>query len=248
MPCESHDEAIDLKKPCQAGYEQYGMKIKDGKQVPNCIPIQMNEEETKNVLGSLADTGVKMSDDYVFVDELDADSDVANEDWANYLIKEKKSTLSKVKGLLGLKDEITSSKNGNVFSVLDSPNGEYKIRYKYAIGSSKLSSSQRVFCKNMMQWTQRGLVWTIEDIDRATEEGVNKQLGHNGQAYDLFKFKGGVYCRHIWKRVLYRLRANTEESNNLDDYKTTGKIPKRYDRNPRGSKQAKKAPINSLRS
>ena len=244
MACESHESAVDLKKPCTAGYEQYGMKTKNGKQVPNCIPIQMNEEETKNVLGSLADTGVKMSDDYVFVDEIDADSNIDNEDWANYLIKEKKSTLSKVKGLLGLKDEITSRKNGNVFSVLDSPNGEYKIRYKYAIGSSKLSSSQRVFCKNMMQWTQRGLVWTIEDIDRATEEGVNKQLGHNGQAYDLFKFKGGVYCRHIWKRVLYRLRANTEESNNLADYKTTGKIPKRYDRNPRGSKQAKKAPIN----
>ena len=214
MPCESHEKA------------------------------SLSEDEEKNVLGSLAESGVEMSDDYVFVDEIDAEDDVDNEDWANYLINEKKSTLSKLKGLIGLKDEITSKKNGNVFSVLDSPNGEYKIRYKYAIGSSKLSSSQRLFCKNMMQWTGRGLVWTIEDIDRATEEGVNKQLGHNGQAYDLFKFKGGVYCRHIWKRVLYRLRANTEESNNLADYKTTGKIPTKYNRNPRGSKQAKKAPIN----
>ena len=32
MPCESHDE-IDLKKPCQAGYEQYGMKVKGGRLV-----------------------------------------------------------------------------------------------------------------------------------------------------------------------------------------------------------------------
>ena len=40
MPCESHDEVLDLKKPCQAGYEQYGMKIKDGKKVPNCMRIQ----------------------------------------------------------------------------------------------------------------------------------------------------------------------------------------------------------------
>ncbi len=31
MPCESHDEVVDLKKPCQAGYEQYGMKMKNGK-------------------------------------------------------------------------------------------------------------------------------------------------------------------------------------------------------------------------
>ena len=244
MPCESHDEAVDLKKPCPAGYEQYGMKTKNGKKVPNCIPIKMNEEETKNVLGSLADSGVKMSKDYVFVDELDADSDVDNEDWANYLIKEKKSTLSKVKGLLGLKDYVTSYKKGNAFSVLDSPNGEYKIRYKYAIGSVKSSSSQRAFCRNMMNMSSTGIVWRIEDIDKASEEGVNRQLGHNRQPYDLFKFKGGIYCRHIFKKVLYRLRANTEESNNLADYKTTKKIPKRYDRNPRGSKQAAKAPVN----
>jgi len=203
-----------------------------------------SEKQQENILGSLLETGVKMSEEYVFVDEINEDSDINNEDWANYLIQEKKSTLSKVKGLLGLKDEITSKKNGNVFSVLDSPNGEYKIRYKYAVGSYKLSSSQRAFCRNMMRWSDAGIVWTIEDIDRATEEGVNKQLGHNGQSYDLFKFKGGVYCRHIWKRVLYRLRANTEESNNLKDYKTTGKIPQKYNRNPWGSKQAKKAPIN----
>lgn len=36
MPCEQHQ----LKKPCQAGYEQYGMKMKNGKLVPNCIPIK----------------------------------------------------------------------------------------------------------------------------------------------------------------------------------------------------------------
>ena len=36
MPCEEHN----LKAPCQAGYEQYGMKTKNGKKVPNCIPIK----------------------------------------------------------------------------------------------------------------------------------------------------------------------------------------------------------------
>ena len=35
MPCEQHS----LKKPCQDGYVQYGMKMKNGKKVPNCIPI-----------------------------------------------------------------------------------------------------------------------------------------------------------------------------------------------------------------
>jgi hypothetical protein len=30
----------DLKKPCQAGYEMIGFKIKNGRRVPNCVPIQ----------------------------------------------------------------------------------------------------------------------------------------------------------------------------------------------------------------
>ena len=35
MPCEQHE----LKAPCLAGYEMYGFKIKNGKRVPNCVPI-----------------------------------------------------------------------------------------------------------------------------------------------------------------------------------------------------------------
>tara|TARA_R110002020_G_scaffold38144_4_gene114973 strand:+ start:2710 stop:3909 length:1200 start_codon:yes stop_codon:yes gene_type:complete len=36
MPCKKHS----LKAPCQSGYEQYGMKRKNGRLVPNCIPIK----------------------------------------------------------------------------------------------------------------------------------------------------------------------------------------------------------------
>jgi len=214
MPCESHEKS------------------------------SLSDEESKNVLGHLAESGEQMSEEYVFVDEIDEDSDIDNEDWANYLINEKKSTLSKVKGLLGLKDEIDSKKKGSSFSYLDSKNGLYKIRYTYAIGSSKASSSQRDFCRNMMNMAASGIVWTIEDIDKASREGVNRELGHKGRSYDLFKFKGGIYCRHKWKKVLYRLESNTEPSENLGNYKKTRSIPKSYMKNPRGSKQAGIAPEN----
>jgi len=205
---------------------------------------ELTEEESENILGHLAESGEQMSEEYVFVDEIDEDSDIDNEDWANYLINEKKSTLSKVKGLLGLKDEITSKKKGSSFSYLDSKNGLYKIRYTYAIGSSKASSSQRDFCRNMMNMASAGTVWTIEDIDRASREGVNRELGHKGRSYDLFRWKGGIYCRHIFKKVLYRLESNTEPSENLGNYKKTRTIPKSYMKNPRGSKQAGIAPEN----
>ena len=35
MPCEQHE----LKEPCWKGYEMIGFKIKNGKKVPNCVPI-----------------------------------------------------------------------------------------------------------------------------------------------------------------------------------------------------------------
>ena len=223
MPCESHED-----------YPQSMSLSKEN----------LTDEETKNVLGSLAKTGHKMSEEYVFVDEIDADNETDNKDWANYLITEKKSTLSKIKGLLGLADEIKSKNKGSSYSDLDSKNGLYKIRYTYAIGSRKPSKTQREFCRNMMNMANAGIVWTIEDIDRASREGVNRELGHNGQPFDLFKFKGGIYCRHKWRKVLYRLESNTEPSKNLGNYKKTRTIPKTYNRNPRGSKQAATAPEN----
>ena len=69
--------------------------------------------------------------EYEFVDELDEESDISNEDWANYLIKEKKSTLSKIREYVGLENQssknVGSLRNGSAFSYLDSKNGYIKF-------------------------------------------------------------------------------------------------------------------------
>mgnify|MGYP003108807723 CR=1 FL=1 len=39
MPCEEHN-LKDKDDPCQSGYEQIGMKTKNGVKVPNCVPIK----------------------------------------------------------------------------------------------------------------------------------------------------------------------------------------------------------------
>ena len=68
---------------------------------------------------------------------------------------------------------------------------------------------------------------------------------HNGKKYDLFKFKGGVYCRHKWQQVLYKVKKLDEKgSKDLADYKKVKSIPKSYKRRPAGTKQAIKAPVN----
>ena len=195
----------------------------------------LSDEIGESILDNLK--GEKMSEEWVLVDELDTDQDISNEDWATICIKEKKSFFRK------LADEITSKPNG--FSYLDSKN--YKIRYKYAVGSRKPmedGNESREFCKNMMSLSKSGTVYRLEGIDAASRDGVNDRLGHNGQPYDLFKFKGGIYCRHKWVRVLYRLESNTEPSANLGNYKRTRTIPKSYIKSPRGTKDSETAPVN----
>lgn len=50
MPCESHSEyPTELKDtPCWEGYEMIGFKIKNGKRVPNCVPIQAEKVEMES--------------------------------------------------------------------------------------------------------------------------------------------------------------------------------------------------------
>ena len=219
MPCESH--------------EDYPLSLNNEKDV-------LSDELSKEILGSLSESGEVMSEQYEYVDEIDNDEDIDNEDWANYLITEKKSTLSKIKGLLGLNQDYINTRP-NKASQLDSKNGLYKIRYKYAKGMPTKDS--RPFCEEMMKLSRIGIVWRLEDIERASfgrKEEVNVDFRHENMRYNIFTLKGGVYCKHIWKRVLYRLKSNTEKSNNLDDYIKTKTIPKSYLRNPIGSKKAAK--------
>jgi hypothetical protein len=37
MPAKKVNKSVD-SDPCWKGYEQVGMKKKDGKEVPNCVP------------------------------------------------------------------------------------------------------------------------------------------------------------------------------------------------------------------
>ncbi len=120
----------------------------------------------------------------------------------------------------------------------------YKVRYKY---SQKYSSgNSRDFCRQMMGRTDRGVVYRLEDIDKASREGVNKKLGHKGQSYDLFKFKGGVNCGHYWSEQLYRLKKKKDgsyyEDKSLSSSEEVESIPKSYKPTPRGRQQAKIAP------
>jgi hypothetical protein len=196
---------------------------------------ELSDEQFDEVLSKLDGQQIN-SEEWEIVDERDYGSKESYEDWANRLIQKKENFAV---------NEIKS--NEDKFSYLDK--AIYRVRFKYAVGSTKAKKTgkSRPFCENMMRLSRGGFVWRIEDIDNASRSGVNKQLGHKGKKYDLFKFKGGVYCRHKWKEILYRLKQGTElkDGQSLDnDYNKVNSIPKSYVRSPRGIKESKIAPVN----
>jgi hypothetical protein len=182
--------------------------------------------DDQQMLDSLAGEKVDF-DKWELVDVREANGESV-EDWANGLIKPKKSSIER------LADFVNSKPNG--FSYLDK--SFYKVRYSYQEKYS--SGNSRDFCKSMMRRTDNGVVYRLEDIDKATREGVNKSFGHKGQPYDLFKFKGGVQCGHFWQEELYRMKDKTEEY--ISRGEEVSSIPSSYKPNPRGNKDSKIAP------
>ena len=84
----------------------------------------------------------------------------------------------------------------------------FKVRYKYA-GNPK---PQREFCQKIMKANK---VYRKEDIDAAGDKVVNKGFGPRGaDTYNIWLFKGGVSCRHVWQRVIYLRKGNNKISVN----------------------------------
>ena len=238
---DEQDEGIDIEEKTIEQMEQIILRHK--KKKFNDEVTELSDDEFDLVLGNLK--GETIDDEWELVAERDCGSDEHYEDWADRLIKVKKEFAQ---------DYISphSTEGASGFSYLDK--SYYKVRFKYFKRSNKAmkdGNTSRPFCQNMMSLAGQGVVYRIEDIDYASwNEGVNKQLGHNGREYDLFKYKGGVYCRHAWKEALYRLKKTTIKVEGQDivysddaiDYKKVSEIPKSYRPYPRGIEKSRKAP------
>lgn len=182
MPCQTH---TDLKKPCWKGYEQIGTKIKDGKEVPNCVPLNVNKELTKAILKELKEKG---EDEEMEGYEL-IDSRPANEfdELLNHSLKF-------ATDLASVPTSTPNKKSSQDTSII-------KVRYRY-YGSN---NPEREFCRKM--WAAKK-VYRMEDLNK--ESSDNSELAPKGQStYNLWLYKGGVNCQHYWERRTY-LRKNNE--------------------------------------
>lgn len=94
----------------------------------------------------------------------------------------------------------------DLFSEQD--NAFFRIRYKYSPESVNLRS--REFCRKMVQANK---VYRKEDIDEASQSGVNGQFAMSGtSSYDIWLFKGGANCKHRWVRKIYFNKSNKQLS------------------------------------
>ena len=225
----SNDMSLDLyfKTSQPLDFQDEVIIEEEVKEELAAIKLSKEDDELEVVLQELE--GDEMSDEWELVESRDvSDDNKSDEQWAQDNIKVDKNLLEKLSSIVSTKDK---------YSSLDKD--MYRIRYsyseKYASGNNK-----RSFCKEMMSRSNRGVVYRIEDIDKASAKGVNSELGHKGKAYDLFKFKGGVNCGHTWEQRLYRLKSKT--SKRITKKTEVDKIPTKASRKPSGTKQSIVAP------
>ena len=184
MPCETHD----FKAPCWDGYEQIGTKIKDGQEVPNCVPMSAADEMREKLYENLMQLGEDEDlDNWELIDARPAneyDKDIHN---ALNLASVVRSTPSR--------------KSDQDTLIL-------KVRYAY-MGNN---NPQREFCRKM--WNA-GKVYRVEDLDsdhpnyNGNADGVNPGFGIDGAPnYNCFLYKGGPNCRHYFERRVYLKKNN----------------------------------------
>jgi hypothetical protein len=119
--------------------------------------------------------------------------------------------------------ELVSSERVDLADVSKQDNKGYKVRYAYM--PMRKSPDSRGFCQKMEALTERDIVYRLEDINQMSFRGVNKELGHKGRNYSLFKYKGGKNCHHFWEKRVYKKKTQVSEDEALADGYTAPNNP-----------------------
>jgi hypothetical protein len=193
MPCVSHEE---LKAPCWDGYEQRGMKDKDGKKVPNCIKL---EEVTLESFGEDEDLS-----EWELIDErkVDYEAEDALDYQINQLNTKGKSLLSKLWEFVSTGTARPNAKSSQDETV---DGTQFKVRYQYAPLKDTFDKEgknvTRDFCQKMVAAKK---IYRKEDIEMMSKQAVNAGWGPRGaDTYSIWFYKGGGACHHFWMRKTY---------------------------------------------
>tara|TARA_B110000114_G_scaffold3461_1_gene3513 strand:- start:396 stop:1223 length:828 start_codon:yes stop_codon:yes gene_type:complete len=226
MPCENHTE---LKSPCWDGYEQIGMKTKDGKEVPNCVPLSKEKlccssdstEDDEKVASKLIALGEDIDEEKweaIFEQDVDyqkedAIDNIITELGQNEFIEESKRKLSTIQKIVNLVS--TGSAYPNSPSAQDKKVGENYFKVRYFYSPRKVGSNARSFCRAMKNANK---LYRKKDIIAMGTQTVNKGWGPEGaDQYSIWLYKGGGNCHHSWRRVTYKSKLSETSTKDAQD-------------------------------
>jgi len=108
----------------------------------------------------------------------------------------------------------------------------FRIRYRYA--GNPLP--ERDFCRRVVTANK---VYKVEDLLLAEKRVVNSGFGIGGKdKYSIFKYKGGVNCKHWWQRVIFLKKGNNKISVNqarkmILELEPSQRKEAKWDKNPK---------------
>ena len=178
--------------------------------------VVVNEDFTKmteyTALDAFIDEcGEDMSEDWELVEEEEVDGehqDFDFEETLNEIAEEKIELASTPRAIPSRKSEQDglSKKTGDYF----------RVRYVYSNDNflTNKSGTSRDFCRKMEGANK---LYRKEDIVRTNSNSVNPGFGHNGNAYNLFLYKGGPQCFHFWSRRIYKTVIGESKTTKIED-------------------------------
>lgn len=175
--------------------------------VSNIADMDVKEEET----------GVKMSSHKLSADDKIADllaqygeeEDLDNWELVDFreVDYDMEEALDKMIGLAS-----TGVARPNAKSEQDQQVGETKFKVRYQYSPLNVSDNSREFCRKMVQANK---IYRKEDIMAMAQQPVNAGWGPNGaDTYDIWLYKGGGDCHHVWIRKTYMAKGVTPDVNN----------------------------------
>ena len=111
----------------------------------------------------------------------------------------------------------------------------FAVRYRYeeTATTPAKSDESRDFCVDMMDLSKEGVIYRYEDIEAMY--GENVEFFHKpSMPYDIFEWKGGIYCRHGWQReiFIYAPEGEPEEVEMIDIVGDWDDVMRRVGNNP----------------
>jgi hypothetical protein len=175
--------------------------------VSRCIPIEMAN-------GKPQDQAIAICYAYYDEKQLNAFKSLRRK---SKVEKFESSLINKMKGLgtkietLGLKKEDFNEEyqfdlEFRGLNVDDLANDEDLIAYYQYVGPTP----QRTFCQSVMAEVgpDSGKVFSFEDVVSLNSD--NPGFGEGGKnTYSVFKYRGGVNCKHIWVKYFYNKTKGT---------------------------------------